>query len=202
MTADFKDGIFPANVKDIFRNNYFFDANNNITQRTGNIDSSFIPAQDSTTYNIKVENSLGSSNQNVDGSVTPVDFSLIFPEPDAGTANYITSISFVMVFSPFDSYADYANRTPLINGIDIFLAHIDETQILQKIRRTSDWLLFFSTTKQIAQQGNTTEGMVSGSIETFPLKVVEGDEFKVTINDNLSGLDVQEIQVAVTRFYL
>lgn len=201
MTANFKDGIFPAALQDIFRNNHHFDINQDVAQRTAQTSASIIPTQNSTTFNQKLSNG-SQTNMNVDGSVEPVEFTLVFPEPEPDTVNYITGISLVMVFAPIDSYADYGSLPPLTNGCEVKSTRQGNDVVHQIIKTSSDWLLFFNETEQVAQTGNSSEGMISGSIGTEPSKVIEDDSFTVTIRDDLSSIVTQEMMIHTTRVFL
>ena len=126
---------------------------------------------------------------NVDGSVTPVDFTV---EAPSGKIWYIHRVT-ILIEDIGTSFARFGGITSLTNGVDFKISQNGlSEELLGNIKKNSEFYLF---SKNIISESSTTDLLVihidikelSGSV--FILNETLNDIFTVTINDNLTGLN-------------
>lgn len=153
------------------------------------IDFSVIPKE---TYNYKIryfETDGGSRDQNVNGSVTPVEFKIIPTVRTLVRAFTVTSCAVNV-----QSITDYGNIiNGLTNGVYFYsLVGSTESELIN-IKR---WVEYTHATTggsiNLSLKGNATEDTLSATlILTNPLVINVGKEMRIRIRDNLSGIKYQ-----------
>ena len=157
---------------------------------------------------IKVQNSIyqplsangdgtGTISQNVNGSVTPVEFSI---DAESGKTFVLTRLNVLAIDGNFNSATGYGALSALTNGIKI---HVEDSEgtILKDftqyttIKRSYDWSLLSGVDNTFIGGAGADPLLIrwtfSRGYDNIYLNGDRGEKFVVTISDNLTGLDDQ-----------
>lgn len=142
----------------------------------------------------------GSTSQNVNGSVTAVEY---FVQPPAGTSYILKRMNVLVIDANFNVATSYGALAALTNGIKIEVRNIngvvkDFTEQV-KIKRSYDYTL-------LAGGDNTSTGGAGADALRIRWTFARGyddillngdteDKLVVTIQDDLTGLDEQVMEV-------
>ena len=131
----------------------------------------------------------GSADLNVDGSTTPVEFTIA---PPTGKKWFIHTVSLIMEDTAIN-FAKFGGRAALANGFDILVKEggLPETS-LGTFNQNSDFYIF---TTNITFESATTDVFafevkvkeLTGT--TFELKASKSELLKVVVNDNLTTIN-------------
>lgn len=129
-------------------------------------------------------------NLNVDGSVTPVEFTY---SPGAGSLEYIDFLSALIYDSGNNSFSGFGVGPRLTNGVKLDVKTKGIVYNLGYLFDNKDFILTFSG--NFGAQGNggfAPDDSFWGSF-VFRVPIVldesQGDYFKVTVQDDLSGFN-------------
>ena len=144
----------------------------------------------------------GSKDMTVNGSVTPVVFSA---GPPAGQRWYVQNLNFIIQDNGAVKASDFGSQAGLTNGV-LFEWQINSVDYeLINLMDNADSLAVFT---QSGWMGGTASGFVTDANYFnghFPFRTPgtligdDGDVFKVTVRDNLSGLARMAVSIAYWR---
>lgn len=159
------------------------------TVRVSPIARSIIPVE---TYGYQLkyfETDGGSRDQNIDGSVTPVEFKVI---PTVRTLVHTVTLTSLAV--NVQSWVDYGSiSNGLTNGV-YFYTKVGLVEFpFFNVKR---WVEYTHATTagavSLDLKGNTTEDIVSATMHfDEPLIILPGKEIRIRVRDNLSGIRYQ-----------
>lgn len=133
----------------------------------------------------------GSRDLNVDGSTTPVDFLL---SPATGKKVVVKTLVLVFVDTAID-FSKFGGIAAITNGLEIFTKEGGESE-----RQINDALLdnadFYGLATDILLQSTPGSDILKIELDLsaklgtqFELTATRGDYVKITVNDDLSGLN-------------
>jgi hypothetical protein len=167
------------------------------TVATSPVNYSVIPKE---LFNYKIkyfETGGGNRNQNIDGSVTPVEFKII---PTVRTLIKVFTVTSTAV--NVQSITDYGNISGgLTNGIYFYsTVGAIETELIN-IKR---WVEFTHATSvgslNLSLKGNATEDTMSATLVLeAPLLIEPGKELRIRVRDNLSGIKYQTATAVISE---
>lgn len=134
-----------------------------------------------------VENSTGGIDLNVNGSITPVEFTV---EADAYRSIQVNELRVALTCQ--DIIMDggsFCSSPTLTNGVSIEVVSGDETFVVFNIRQNEDWLFFNSPAGLTLNNTGPKDLMSAGFYfgKSMILNSGSGDKVRVTIRDNLTG---------------
>ena len=143
-----------------------------------------------TNFNYRFEyfkNSIGQSDQNIDGSALPVDFYF-----DVQKKSYVRRIDFVIASTNIISTLDYGLISGgLMNGVDVIRSDPSQPEsLIFNVKRFIEFGHFVDgQISQVHFMENPTENILIASVTLEPIMPLnEGTRFITRIRDNLSGL--------------
>jgi len=166
---------------------------------TGGVSLSPIPSIAITPYIKYLEATGAVKDQNVNGSVTPVNFDFA---PATGQGYYIEQLTFSIDdggTSPPNAYGGIAGG--LTNGVQIILHVSGVDYEIINLKNNSDILVTFSESIQVAGGSflNFSKGF-AGKISfatNITLNGTNGDYIRMRVRDNLTSIDFQRAAVQV-----
>ena len=147
----------------------------------------------------------GSIDQVVDGSVTPVDFKITCPEGSTYEINRL--ILEVQDVGSFDTNA-YGNGIALTTGVQVITSRptrvpieIDYTA-QHPIKTNVDWAAYMYDIDLITfgSGNNVLHARYTLTNDGGPIKLGPGDSLIIRINDDLTGLEEQNIRAGMTVY--
>lgn len=143
-----------------------------------------------------LEDSGGSENMAVDGSVTPVVFDLsneTYTSIDVGTVN-----AYIEVGGNINSYTDFMSIPGLTNGCNFEFSTVGNTYDFELVKTNRDLLKIFSSLSSFVLREIGNNNHFRGSI-SIPIKgsIIRSDTgfAMVTIQDDLTALDYFTVSV-------
>ena len=153
----------------------------------------------------------GLEEMNINGSITPVDFTI---GADATKDKYITHIDLYTVVNEDVALSvnKFLNINVLTNGIALNFKTSDNVHIpMPNIKRTEHLLSHFAHGNEYIweEEANFTFIKVSMDLSSHPIVIksqaegyVTDDYLKATIQDDLSNSNINEIEMSVKGYYL
>lgn len=134
----------------------------------------------------------GNPNLNVNGSVTPIEFTL----EDLPVDNFLlTRVDYLIVIDSIIDVSKFGNRTALANGL---VFEIDGSQVF---KNNADVMLFASdSTIDSAKITGTTASIINGNwspLDVFQHAIIsKKSDLKIIVRDDLSLLGHLEFSVS------
>ena len=158
------------------------------------VTGSILPATD-VSFSIKNLLNGSSKSMNVNGSVTPVEFSYA---PGAGKTEYLESLKFYLSDGGNPSEDLFGAITALTNGVKIEIRSKGTTKEYYNLKDNTDVVMGFRNLPQVTNF--MAEKNIYGFRDFDPpliLKNSNSDFVKVTVRDNLTGIQKMRMSVAI-----
>lgn len=138
---------------------------------------------------------VGSSDMNVDGSSTPVEFIAV---PNTGKIFYVHSITIVIEDNAMN-FNKYGGLATLTNGVDFKIKQNGLAEVTSaNIKRNADYYTFVN---ELIFESSTTDILVGKILikqnngTTIKLTDSNSEYIKAVINDDLSGLNIHFVLI-------